>query len=56
MERLNRFAAKAEKGEAFDEEEPFPNDELGSISNHIVRLYGQWQQTIKDRDLAHEAA
>lgn len=56
MERLNRFAAKAEKGEAFDEEEPFPNDELGSISNHIVRLYGQLQQTIKDRDLAHEAA
>ena len=55
MERLNRFAAKAEKGEAFDEEEPFPNDELGSISNHIVQLYGQWQQTIKDRDLAHEA-
>ena len=56
MERLNRFAAKAEKGEAFDEEEPFPNDELGSVSNHIVQLYGQWQQTIKDRDLAHEAA
>lgn len=55
MERLNRFAAKAEKGEAFDEEEPFPNDELGAISNHIVRLYAQWQQTIKDRDLAHEA-
>ena len=55
MERLNRFAAKAEKGEAFDEDEPFPNDELGSISNHIVQLYGQWQQTIKDRDLAHEA-
>ena len=56
MERLNRFAAKAEKGEAFDEDEPFPNDELGSISNHIVQLYAQWQQTIKDRDRAHEAA
>ena len=56
MERLNRFAAKAEKGEAFDEEEPFPNDELGSISNHIVQLYKQWQQTIKDRDIAHNAA
>ena len=46
MERLNRFAAKAEKGEVFDEKEPFPNDELGSISNHIVQLYAQ---------LAHEA-
>ena len=56
IERLNRFAAKAEKGEAFDDSKPFPNDELGSISNHIVQLYAQWQQTIKDRDLAHEAA
>ena len=55
IERLNRFAAKAEKGESFDEEEPFPNDELGAISNHIVQLYAQWQQTIKDRDIAHEA-
>ena len=55
IERLNRFAAKAEKGESFDDDEPFPNDELGSISSHIVRLYAQWQQTIKDRDVAHEA-
>ena len=56
IERLNRFAAKAEKGEAFEEDEQFSNDELGSISNHIVQLYAQWQQTIKDRDTAHEAA
>jgi len=56
IERLNRFAEKAEKGESFDGEKPFPNDELGSISNHIVQLYAQWQQTIKDRDIAHEAA
>lgn len=56
IERLNRFAAKAEKGEAFDDDKPFPNDELGSISTHIVRIYAQWQQTIKDRDMAHEAA
>lgn len=55
IERLNRFAAKAENGEAFDEDEPFSNDELGSISNHIVQLYAQWQQTIKDRDMAYEA-
>ena len=55
IERLNRFAAKAETGESFDEEESFPNDELGSISNHIVQLYAQWQQTIKDRDIAYEA-
>lgn len=56
IERLNRFAAKAKKGESFNEAEPFPNDELGSISNHIVQLYAQWQQTIKDRDVAHEVA
>ena len=56
IERLNRFAAKADKGEAFDEAESFPNDELGSISNHIVKLYAQLQQSIKDRDIAHETA
>ena len=56
IERLNRFAAKAKRGESFNEAEAFPNDELGSISNHIVQLYAQWQQTIKDRDIAHEAA
>ena len=55
IERLNRFADKVKKGEEFDEDEPFPNDELGSISNHIVQLYAQWQQTIKDRDVAYEA-
>ena len=55
IERLNRFAAKAENGESFEEDELFPNDELGSISSHIVKLYAQWQQTIKDRDIAHEA-
>ncbi|WP_257469810.1 MULTISPECIES: sensor histidine kinase [Bacteroides] len=55
IERLNRFADKAKKGEVFDENEPFPNDELGFISNHIVQLYAQWQQTIRDRDIAYEA-
>lgn len=56
IENLNTFAEKAEKGESFDKRELFSNDELGSISNHIVQLYAQWQQTIKDRDTAHEAA
>ena len=56
IERLNHFAEKAEKGEPFDDDKMFPNDELGSISNHIVQLYKQWQQTIKDRDIAHETA
>ena len=55
IERLNRFAAKAEKGQPINEDEQFPNDELGSISNHIVQLYTQWQQTIKEREIAHQA-
>ena len=55
IKRLNHFAEKAEKGEPFDDDKKFPNDELGSISNHIIQLYAQWQQTIKDRDTAYEA-
>ena len=56
IDRLNLFAKRAKRGEAFDEDEPFPNDELGAISNSIIQLYGQWQQTILDRDRAHEVA
>ncbi len=56
IKRLNSFANKAQNGEAFDEEESFPNDELGSISNHIVHLYSQWQHTIADRDRAYKTA
>lgn len=56
IERLNLFAEKAKKGEPFDNEKPFPKDELGSISNHIVQLYAQWQQTIKDRNREYETA
>ena len=56
IKRLNRFAEKAERGEPFDDDKKFPSDELGSISNHIIQLYAQWQQTIKDRNSAHEAA
>jgi len=44
IERLNLFAAKAERGETFDENESFPHDELGSISNHIVKLYTHKRQ------------
>lgn len=44
IERLNQFAEKAERGEAFDETESFPHDELGSISKHIVKLYTHKRQ------------
>lgn len=42
--RLNQFASKAEKGEEIYNEEAFPDDELGSIAGHIVRLYIQRDQ------------
>ena len=54
--RLNRFAARAEKGELISDVEPFPRNELGEISKHIINLYTQLQQTIVDRDLKHEQA
>lgn len=54
--RLNRFAAKAEKGETSDDNGPFPHDELGSISGHIIRLYGRLRQTMEERDAEHRRA
>ncbi len=54
--RLDRFAAKAERGEKIIDTEPFPHDELGDISNHIVRLYARLQQAVADRDREHAAA
>lgn len=54
--RLNRFAESAERGERIYDTEPFPQDELGAISNHIVRLYANLQQAYADRDCEHRAA
>lgn len=56
ISRLNEFAEMAEKGERIYDIEAFPNDELGSISNHIVRLYAMLQQTMADRDHQHKLA
>ncbi len=52
IERLNLFAAKAERGESFDENESFPHDELGAISEHIVKLYYHKRQLTNN--LNHE--
>ncbi len=52
IERLNQFAAKAERGESFDETESFPHDELGSISKHIIKLYTHKRQLTNN--LNHE--
>lgn len=54
--RLNRFAENVEKGSTISDTEPFPHDELGEISNHIVRLYAKLQQAYADRDNEHRAA
>lgn len=54
--RLNSFAERAERGERIYDTTPFPKDELGSISNHIVRLYSNLQKAIADRDREHKAA
>lgn len=54
--RLKKFADDVEKGTKISDTEPFPNDELGSISNNIVRLYARLQQANTDREREHKAA
>lgn len=54
--RLNRFAENVERGVRMSDTAPFPEDELGSISNHIIRLYVNLQQAVSDRDREHRAA
>jgi len=44
ISRLDSFAEKAGKGDAIFDEWSFPNDELGSIAGHIVKLYVQRNQ------------
>lgn len=54
--RLNDFAERAERGERIYDTAPFPKDELGAISSHIVRLYADLQKAIAERDKEHYAA
>ena len=54
--RLRRFAEQAERGVEIGDGEPFPHDELGDISNHIIRLYARLQKTTADRDREHALA
>lgn len=56
VERLSDFAKKAERGDRIYDAQPFPHDELGDISNHIVRLYAKLQQAVADRDRQHKIA
>lgn len=54
--RLGAFARDVEKGTVISNTEPFPHDELGEISNNIVRLYARLQQALTDRDTEHREA
>lgn len=54
--RLNKFAENVENGTRISDTEPFPDDELGAISNHIVRIYARLQQANAARDAEHRAA
>lgn len=56
ISRLNSFARQAERGERIADTEPFPGDELGQISNNIVRLYARLQRALAERDREHSAA
>lgn len=56
IERLSNFAEKAERGDRITDIEPFPHDELGNISNHIVRLYAKLQRAVTERDREHRQA
>lgn len=56
IQRLSRFAEKAERGDRIYDTEPFPHDELGDISNHIVRLYARLQKAMADIAREHKAA
>ncbi len=55
IQRLNRFAERAERGERIYDTEPFSHDELGDISNHIVRLYARLQKAMADIAREHKA-
>lgn len=56
IRRLRRFARDAERGEAVYDSQPFPHDELGDISNDIVRMYAKLQRALVERDREHRAA
>ncbi len=56
ISRLNDFARGVERGDKISDSAPFAHDELGDISNHIVRLYARLQKAYADRDREHRAA
>ena len=53
IKRLRKFAKLADNGEPLDDIGPFPKDELGDISNHIIQLYSQLKQTKEALESEH---
>ena len=53
INRLKKFALLADKGEPLDGVGPFPKDELGEISNHIIQLYSRLKQTKEALESEH---
>lgn len=51
--RLREFSERAGHDEPLDGVGPFPHDELGDISSHIVSLYRRLRQAVAERDREH---
>lgn len=56
IQRLSKFAEKAENGEEIYDTEAFPRNELGTIAHNIILLYMRLQKTMAERDLQTEIA
>lgn len=54
IKHLRRFVEQADRGEHISNFEPFDADELGEISDHIVRTYSALQQAQDDLRNEHE--
>lgn len=53
IKRLKKFARLADNGEPLHDIGPFPKDELGDISNHIIQLYSRLKQTKEALESEH---
>jgi len=54
ISKLHHFALNAEEGKKPEIDYSFPNDELGDISQNIITLYNQQQQTKNELSLQRE--
>lgn len=54
--RLRLFASRLEEGRSVADLEPFPHNEIGEISNHIVQLASRLQQATDDLKREHARA